>query len=157
MFFVHLKKTGRVFSVDRDIKSRGIPRKIKFGSVPMKNPPRSSSPGNSGILRFSPLGAASGCRGVYRVAATGFSVCGSRRTTHPWPSRAPTSPRGPDAQHVTRGAPGRSVDRVANGGGQSEARGRRCTERHVTHILPTFRESRAKRLLSVLLPRGDEV
>lgn len=64
------------------------------------------------VLRFSLFGVVSGRGGVgvYQVAtAVGFSICDARRATHPWPTRAPTLPYNPDAQHVTRRGPGRAV------------------------------------------------
>lgn len=51
--------------------------------------------------RFSPFAAS---LGVYRVAG-GFLICSSRIPTHPWPPRTPHTFYGPDAQHVTCGAP----------------------------------------------------
>lgn len=100
----------------RGIKSRRISRdRVWIGA--RENPSRSRIVEKFRVPRFS---ARRGV-GVYRVAAGGFSVCGSRRATHPWPARTPTSPYGSDAQHVTRGTPGRAVD-IGGGGAREAAR-----------------------------------
>lgn len=140
-------KTDCIFSRHRRHKNRGIRVEKSRGRSSLDQCPwKFVAADIVEKFRFSRFSARRGV-GVYRVAAGGFSVCGSRRATHPWPARTPTSPYGSDAQHVTRGTPGRAVD--IGGGGAREAV--RSGTWH-TYCLP-LEYLEPKRLLSSLLPR----